>query len=84
MVANVRRGLDHAAVPLYLQHALLNPLCACVGIVCYDGIGVLEVEWDKCFRTGGPVGPTAFQSHRCRYVESYDSSMGDVRIRLSY
>eukprot|EP00959_Pyramimonas_sp_CCMP1952_P334001 6994760-Pyramimonas_sp.AAC.1 len=45
-VANVRRGLDHADVPLYLQYALLNPLCECVGTVYNDGIEVLEVEWD--------------------------------------
>lgn len=54
---NVQRGLDHAATPLYLQYAFLNPLCESVGAVCYDGIEVEEVEWVVCIRTGGARGP---------------------------
>lgn len=59
-VHNVRRGLDHAAVPAYLQLASLDPLCDSLGTICYDGLEVEGVEWDMCIRTGGPEGPLAF------------------------
>ena len=59
-VPNVHKGLVHAAIPAYLQHAFLDPLCHSVGTVSYDGMDIPDISWDTCIRTGGPEGPLAF------------------------
>eukprot|EP00959_Pyramimonas_sp_CCMP1952_P319829 6692551-Pyramimonas_sp.AAC.1 len=59
-LANVRKGLQHAHVPSYLQSALLAPLGGTICTVIVEGMETPGLHWDRCIRTGGPEGPLVF------------------------
>ncbi len=59
-IQNVHKGLEHARVPAYLQHAFLDPLSHSTGCLYYDGLEIDNIQWDTCIRTGGPEGPLGF------------------------